>query len=97
MQQKALIVTTGSKKTRGLDELNIALERGWRVTSVSPMGGSGASREEPRFAALVVIERYAESPSAVLQAVEEESEERAEGDGARTEMPGDLGEEPPST
>lgn len=97
MQQKALIITTGSKKPKGLDELNIALERGWRVTSVSPMGGSGASKEEPRFAALVVIERYSETPSAVLLAVEDESDEIAEGDGARKEMPGDLGEEPPAS
>lgn len=89
MQQKALIVTTGSKKSKGLDELNIALERGWRVSSISPMGGSGASKEEPRFAALVVIERYADGPSAVLQAVEEEADEIVEGDGTSKEIDDD--------
>lgn len=91
MQQKALIVTTGTKKPKGLDELNIALERGWRVATMTPMGGSGASTEEPRFAALVVIERHEDSTSGVLQAVEEETEEIAEGDGASSDVADDFG------
>lgn len=93
MQQKALIVTTGSKKAKGLDELNIALDRGWRVASISPMGGSGASKEEPRFAALVVIERYEDNASGVLQAVEEEADEIAEGDGASRDIADELDED----
>lgn len=90
MQQKALIVTAGSKKPKGLDELNIALERGWRVSEISPMGGAGASKDEPRFAALVVIERHPETPSGVLHAVEEEADELAEGDGTSKEIADDF-------
>lgn len=96
MQQKALIVTTGSKKPKGLDELNIALERGWRVAVVSPMGGSGASKEEPRFAALVVIERHEDVPSSVLHAVEEAEEENLDGDGTSREVADNFNDGPPA-
>lgn len=95
MHQKVLLVTTGSKRSKGLDELNIALERGWRVSLVSPMGGSGASEEEPRFAALVVIERHDDAAQGVLEAVEEESEEMVDGDGASGQVSDEF-EEPPS-
>ena len=94
MQQKALIVTTGSKKPRGLDELNIALERGWRVAAVSPMGGAGAAKEDVRLAALVIIERHEDPGAAVLHAVEEEGEELAEGDGASREIADEFDDEP---
>lgn len=93
-QQKAVIVTTGSERARGLDELNIALGRGWRVARISPMGGSGASRKEPRFAALVIIEREENASADVLHQVEEEPEEIVdeivEGDGASQDVADDF-------
>lgn len=95
MHQKALIVTAGSTKPSGLDELNIALERGWRVAVVAPMGGAGASKDEPRFAALVIMERSDNSTHAVLHAVEEESGEIAEGDGATKDVAEEFDGEPP--
>ncbi len=101
MQQKALIVRTGSGSTRGLDELNMKLGRGWRVAHLAPMGG-GASREaEALFlAALVVIERAEEPATEVLEQVEEEPEELlgelAEGNGAglSEEMNEDMSRRP---
>lgn len=92
--QRAIIVTTGSEKSRGLDELNIALGRGWRVVHISPMGGSGASRKEPRFAALVVIQRKENSTADVLQQVEEETDV-VDGDGASADVADPLASEPP--
>lgn len=95
-QQRALIVTAGSDKHRGLDELNIALGRGWRVAHVAPMGGSGASRKEPRFAALVIIQREENSTAEVLHQTEEEAD-IMDGNGAPADIAENLENEPPST
>ncbi len=84
MEQRALIVRVGPEHTDGLDELNIELQRGWRVAHVAPMGGTGldASGEAPSplLAALVVIERSEREKNGPLTmtAVEEitELEER---------------------
>lgn len=94
-QQRALIVTAGSEKNRGLDELNIALGRGWRVAHVAPMGGSGASRKEPRFAALVIIQREENTASEVLQQTEEGAD-IVDGNGTSTDIADDLENEPPT-
>lgn len=47
MPQKALIVRTGPDGHEGLKELNLELERGWRVATVSPMGGSWGGGGRP--------------------------------------------------
>lgn len=101
-EQKALIVTTGPDKARGLDELNVHLSRGWRVVHATPMGGAsvGSANDEPVIclAALVIVERY-DGAAAVLEQVQEEKEELldelTEGDGSSTGIPGHLGENEP--
>jgi hypothetical protein len=86
-QQKALIVMAHPDWKDGLDELNMALQRGWRVAQMAPMGGAGvvAYKGTPElcFAALVVLERAVEAEAGVLEQAEEYPEEgRSEGDGA---------------
>ncbi len=84
MTQKALIVRTGPGGHDGLRELNLELERGWRVVRVTAMGGAGDAAEGPTHAALVVLERRERdqpSPPAAVAALEEigaESEEVVE-------------------
>lgn len=71
MTQKALIVRTGPDGHEGLKELNLELERGWRVARVSPMGGAGDAGDGPCHAALVVLERRDEEGATVaIEAVE---------------------------
>jgi hypothetical protein len=96
MQQKALIVMAHPDWTNGLDELNMALQRGWRVARLSPMGGAGViaykGTPEACFAALVVLERAVDAEAGVMEQVEEYPEEgRSEGDGAGGDL-GDLGD-----
>jgi hypothetical protein len=82
MTQKALIVRTGPEGHDGLDELNIELERGWRVARVRPMGGACTDGEGPTHAALVVLERRDRdqpSPAAAVAALEEIGEGSEEG------------------
>lgn len=74
MAQKALIVRTGPNGHDGLKELNIELERGWRVVRISAMGGTGDAEEAPTHAALVILERRERdqpSPAAAVAALEE--------------------------
>ena len=74
MTQKALIVRTGPEGHDGLDELNIELERGWRVARVRPMGGANTEGEGPTHAALVVLKRRDRdrpSSAAAVAALEE--------------------------
>ena len=95
--QKALIVRTGPEESDGLDELNIELERGWRVAEISPMGGAGGG-DAPVLAALVIlehrdrpeqepkiateaIEQVEESPEEVVDEVVDEIDDVVEGDG----------------
>lgn len=84
MTQKALIVQTGPDGHEGLDELNIQLERGWRVARVSAMGGAGTENGAVTHAALVILERTERdrpSPAAAVAALEKlgaESEEVVE-------------------
>jgi len=71
--QKALIVRSGPEDSDGLDELNIELERGWRVVEVSPMGGAGGEGEVPVLAAIVVLEhreRPDTEPEIATEAIE---------------------------
>lgn len=71
MTQKALIVRTGPDGHEGLKELNLELERGWRVSTVSPMGGAGDAKEAPCHAALVILEqRKQDAPTMAVEAVE---------------------------
>jgi hypothetical protein len=64
-QTKALMITAQPGEQHGLDELNLALSRGWRVSHMTGMGGAGfggngnGSTPDLCFAALVVIERDA--------------------------------------
>jgi hypothetical protein len=84
MAQKALIVRTGPDGHDGLKELNLELERGWRVVRVSAMGGTGDAEEALTHAALVILERRDRdrpTPAAAVAALEEigaESEEVVE-------------------
>lgn len=85
MTQKALIVRTGPDGHEGLEELNIELERGWRVTYTGPMGGASGPSDGPTHAALVILEHEdPDQPGAAVAAeafeeVEEEAEEVVEG------------------
>jgi hypothetical protein len=104
--QKALIIRTGPDGHDGLEELNIELERGWRVVEVTSMGGAGGATASPVIAALVILEHRDERPEEPVMAataVEEETEkaveeiveesyEITEGDGAGSRPP----LEPPS-
>ena len=76
--QKAVIVRAGAESTEGLDELNILLNRGWKVAQVAPMGAAGVGAPDGpaavHFAALVVLERPLRA-EATLDAAEEEIEE----------------------
>jgi hypothetical protein len=91
-QQKALIVSMEGERARGLDELNIALGRGWRVVHAAPMGGAGAFRREVRFASLVVIEREDDVLAENVRFEEEVEEPAAEGDGSTNDAVTDFGE-----
>lgn len=80
--QKALVLRAGPETTEGLEELNIELERGWRVADVSPMGGAGGATSSPIVAALVILEYDDEqedpaevAAKAVGEAVEETVED----------------------
>ena len=75
MTQKALIVRTGPDGHEGLKELNVHLEKGWRVATVSPMGGAGEAAGAPCHAALVVLERRGSDETATVAV---EALERAE-------------------
>ena len=102
--QKALIVRAGPTSTHGLDDLNIELERGWRVAEVAPMGGAGGATASPVVAALVILEHHDDpdaEPALATEVVEEVEEETVdevvndlddvvEGDGAGTDAPPDL-------
>jgi len=72
MTQKALIVQTGPDGPDGLEDLNLELERGWRVARVSPMGGATGSTDGPTHAALVILEHLEddEEPSLAVEALE---------------------------
>ncbi len=70
MTQKALIVRTGPDGHEGLKELNLELEKGWRVATVSPMGGAGAAGDAPCHAALVVLEQREEGATMAVEALE---------------------------
>lgn len=72
MTQKALIVRTGPDGHEGLEELNIELERGWRVAHVAPMGGAAGNSDAPCHAALVVLEHSdeQEGPTLAVEALE---------------------------
>lgn len=73
--QKALLVITRPGESHGLDELNIALNRGWRVAHATAMGGASAGFQDGAselcFAALVIIERHAESGAGQADHLEE--------------------------
>ena len=77
MTQKALIVRTGPDGHEGLKELNLELERGWRVARVSPMGGAGEAGDAPCHAALVVLERRDENGTTVAVEAVERAESEA--------------------
>jgi hypothetical protein len=81
MTQKAVIVRTGPDGHDGLKELNLQLERGWRVARMRPMGGASTEDEGPSHAALVILERRERdrpSPAAAVAALEEIGEESEE-------------------
>jgi hypothetical protein len=99
LTQKALIVRTGPEGPDGLDALNTALNKGWRVAQVAPMGGAGGGQTTDfSHAALVILELGRAAEEALLAAeeaieepdevVEEVVEELAEGDGAPPTAPG---------
>lgn len=83
------MLTFGPEGPRGIDDVNDHLASGWRVESVTAMGGGGASHE---MAAIIVLERAGTAAEAVLEALEEELDDVMDGDGS--EVPGrdiDLG------
>ena len=101
-KQKALIVRCCPDSMHGLDELNVQLNRGWRVHHVAPMGAAGVGARDGspslHFAALVILEREREDEAGLLEEAEEEVEEvldeLTEGDGSTVELDDDFGPEP---
>lgn len=90
-QQKVYLIRSGSTGVSGIDELNAALGRGWRVVAMSPLGGaaSGAAAEHwHSVGCLVVVERSGSVTAALAETTEEE--ELLEGDGADAEIDPDL-------
>lgn len=91
-KQKAHIVTLDSTgRISGLDELNLALGRGWTFVNATPMGGSTPSgADNGCLAALVILQREDRTAEAVLESIEEEADELlddlVEGDGANTDV-----------
>jgi hypothetical protein len=81
--QKALLVTDASG---GLDDLNLRLQRGWRVATVEPMGGGG---QTAGFAALVIVERT-DQATEVLSEIADELDEVI-GDGGTVAIEDALG------
>lgn len=77
MTQKALIVRTGPDGHEGLEKLNLHLEKGWRVATVSPMGGAGEAGGAPCHAALVVLERRGGKGTTVAVEAVERAESEA--------------------
>ena len=79
---------------QGLAELNEALQQGWRVVHLSPMGGGAP---DGLLATLVVIEQgtrsAAESMKEAGEEVEEAVEEIVEGNGSEAGLAGEMGEE----
>ena len=90
--QKALIVRTGPDGHEGLDELNIELERGWRVLEVEPMGGAGGGTSStPVVAAIVILVHEDERPEPELAAQTVETIEQ-EADDVVDEVVDDMDE-----
>lgn len=77
--QKALLVITRPDASHGLDELNVALHRGWRVVHATAMGGAGtgAPNHAPElcFAALVILERAEEAATDLLEQIAEKRQD----------------------
>lgn len=76
-------------KTQGLDELNRLLGRGWRVATVTSMGGAGKGdhKESMCFAALVVVENGGEAATELLEHFEQPEELPEEtGDGSHLDI-----------
>ncbi len=88
--QKALLVTDAPD---GLSDLNICLQRGWRVVSVASMGGGGQAEG---FCALVVIERVGTDVERVMEQIEGQIEETL-GDGGIADLPPRLDIEFPTS
>lgn len=90
IEQRALIIRIAPHHTDGLSELNVELQRGWRVVKVAPMGGTGLDESgdapTPFLAALVVIERRSQEEEMLpavkalkqIREVEDEPEEIVE-------------------
>lgn len=106
-QQKALLVRLEGRRVHGLDELNLALGRGWRVALATPLGGTVAGTDEvpPGLATLVVLERPVDAAAEVLEALEEQAEPLLEeslrdeplldvGDGSSRALPPDPADDP---
>lgn len=92
-RQKAYLIQTSPTAVHGLDDLNIALERGWRVASTCPLGGAAAGgSEEQGFSVgcLVIVERNERHAPAVIDTIEEEVDELLEGDGANADVDAKL-------
>lgn len=93
-KQKAYVIQSGSDGIKGLDELNVALGRGWRVVATTPFGGAAAADSADRFcvACLVVVEREDRPAAALVDTAEEEDivDELIEGDGSNGDVDTDL-------
>ena len=91
--QKALIVTRGAAQVQGLAELNEALQQGWHVVHLSPMGGGAP---DGLLASLVVIEQDTRSAVDPVEEAEEEVEEVVEeiveGNGSEAGLASEMGE-----
>jgi hypothetical protein len=91
-KQKAHIVTLDNTgRVSGLNDLNLALGRGWSFVSATPLGGSIPSGgENGCLAALVILQREDRTAEALLESVEEEADELlddlVEGDGANQDV-----------
>lgn len=94
--QRALLVKIRPDETHGLDELNVALSRGWHVVQATAMGGAGVGTRDGLpdmcLAALVIIERDDEAALAMIreeEVAEKPEGESVEGNGAPVELDDD--------
>lgn len=90
IQQHAIVVRYTPTETLGLHELNVRLQRGWRVVEIETLGGT-LNDQAGSMGALVIIERSS-SPEAAAASLEEEKpkevvEELPEGNGSGTKLP----------
>ncbi len=90
-KQKAFLILVRPDSVEGLDELNLALGRGWRVVSSVALGGAATGTTQEHHycvGCLVTVERDQHRAASLMESIEEEDavDELLEGDGAESDV-----------